>query len=100
MRFLLDMGIARSSAAFLRRKGHDVVHLLDEGLERMHDDRIVAKAVSEGRIIIAQQTATVAAPRFPELRPLRSVRGAGDGDHRGPGSFEVEGVEVVRAKHR
>jgi len=52
IRFLLDMGIARSSAAFLRAKGHDVVHLSDEGLERMSDDRIVEKALAEKRVIV------------------------------------------------
>lgn len=52
MKFLLDMGLARSTAAFLRGRGHDAIHLRDEGLQRLDDDRIVEKALLEGRIIL------------------------------------------------
>ena len=45
IRFLLDMGIARSSAEFLRAKGHDIVHLSDEGLERMSDATVTDRGV-------------------------------------------------------
>ena len=52
IRFLLDMGLAQSTGQFLRSRGHDVVHLRDQGLERMPDDRIVAKAQEEERTIV------------------------------------------------
>lgn len=52
IRFLLDMGLAQSTAEHLRALGHDVVHLHDQGLERLPDDQIVAKAEAEGRTII------------------------------------------------
>ena len=52
IRFLLDMGLARSTGEFIRARGHDVVHLRDQGLERLPDDRIVEKAQEEHRTII------------------------------------------------
>lgn len=51
-RLLLDMGLAQSTARHLRARGHDVVHLRDEGLKRLPDDQIVAKAIAEQRAII------------------------------------------------
>jgi predicted nuclease of predicted toxin-antitoxin system len=52
MRFLLDMGLAASTARYLRVSGHDAVHLLDQGLERLADSAIVAKAIAEQRIVL------------------------------------------------
>lgn len=52
IRFLLDMGIAQSTGQYLISKGYDVVHLRDQGLERLPDDRIVAKAQQEERAIV------------------------------------------------
>ena len=52
IRFLLDMGLAQSTGEHLRSRGHDVVHLRDQGLERLPDDQIVAKAQQERRVII------------------------------------------------
>ena len=52
MRFLADMGLARSTVAFLRARRHDAVHLRDQGLQRLSDDKIVAKAVTEDRVIL------------------------------------------------
>jgi predicted nuclease of predicted toxin-antitoxin system len=46
------MGIARSTGQFLRTLGHDVVHLVDQGLERLPDDQIVEKALEENRVIV------------------------------------------------
>jgi len=45
MRFLADMGLGRSTVAFLRAQGYDAVHLRDEGLQRLSDVEIVKKAV-------------------------------------------------------
>lgn len=52
MKFLLDMGLARSTANFLRAQGHDAVHLRDQGLQRLDDLGIVDKARYEGRVIL------------------------------------------------
>ncbi len=52
MRFLCDMGLAQSTLTFLSKKGHDAVHLRDEGLHRLSDIDITKKARKEGRIII------------------------------------------------
>ncbi|MCB0046813.1 MAG: DUF5615 family PIN-like protein, partial [Caldilineaceae bacterium] len=52
MKFLLDMGIAQSTAEFLRRGGHDAVHLREEGLQRLEDEAIIVKARLEERIVL------------------------------------------------
>lgn len=52
MRFLLDMGLAPRTARYLRERGYDAVHLREEGLQRLPDVQIVAKAVAEQRIIL------------------------------------------------
>ncbi len=52
MKFLLDMGLGRTTALYLRTAGHDAVHLRDEGLQRLSDQGIVAKAIHEGRVIL------------------------------------------------
>jgi len=39
-------------AAWLRSRGHDVVHLRDEGLQRLPDQKIFEKAAAEKRIIL------------------------------------------------
>lgn len=52
MKFLLDMGLAQSTAAFLRDQGYDAVHLREEGLQRLPDEEIIEKARLEERVII------------------------------------------------
>ena len=52
MRFLVDMGLARSTVSFLRHQGHDVVHLRDQGLQRLEDEGIIDKALQEARVIL------------------------------------------------
>lgn len=52
MKFLLDMGLAQSTARHLRTNGHDAVHLRDQGLQRLPDHGIVQKAIAEGRVIL------------------------------------------------
>ena len=52
MKFLVDMPVSVHTAAWLRRQGHNAVHLHDEGLQRLPDDQIVRKARAEGRAII------------------------------------------------
>ena len=52
MKFLLDMGIARSTADFLRNQGHNAIHLREQGLQRLSDHDIIDKARVEGRVIL------------------------------------------------
>jgi predicted nuclease of predicted toxin-antitoxin system len=52
MRFLVDMGIGRGVAAWLRKIGHDAVHLSEIGLVRLDDAGIFARARAEGRVIL------------------------------------------------
>ena len=52
MKFLADMGISLKTVAFLRALGHEAVHLADQGLERLPDRDIVAKARQEGCILL------------------------------------------------
>jgi predicted nuclease of predicted toxin-antitoxin system len=52
MRFLADMGVSMRLAEWLRTQGHDVVHLRDEGLQRLPNGEIFEKGIREGRIVI------------------------------------------------
>ncbi len=52
MRFLADMGVSMRIVEWLRSKGHDILHLREEGLQRLSDDDIFKKATSEQRIIL------------------------------------------------
>ena len=52
MRFLGDMGIAGSTMTWLKSNGHDAKHLRDEGLQRLPDDEVFAKAGIENRIVL------------------------------------------------
>ncbi len=52
MRFLADMGISPRTVNLLKTSGHDAVHLIEEGLERLSDDLILIKAREERRILL------------------------------------------------
>ncbi|MEW6377034.1 MAG: DUF5615 family PIN-like protein [Thermodesulfobacteriota bacterium] len=52
MRFLADMGVDIRVVEWLRNNGHDAKHLREEGLLRMPNGEIFAKAIAENRIII------------------------------------------------
>jgi predicted nuclease of predicted toxin-antitoxin system len=52
MRFLADMGVSMRIVEWLRSKGHDILHLREEGLQRFPDEDIFKKATSEQRIIL------------------------------------------------
>ncbi len=52
MKFLADMGISPQVVDELHQKGHEAVHLLDEGLHRMTDGDILEKARRENRILL------------------------------------------------
>ena len=48
MKFLLDMGLAQSTARLFDELGHDAVHLRDQGLQRLPDEEIINEEVSGG----------------------------------------------------
>ena len=52
MKFLADMGVSMSTVRALREKGHDALHLREEGLHRAPDRQILEKAEREGRVIL------------------------------------------------
>lgn len=52
MQFLADMGISLRTVEWLREKGYNVVHLRDEGLQRLPDPEILEKARLESRILL------------------------------------------------
>ncbi len=52
MKFLADMGVSLTTVEALRAADHDAIHLRDEGLIRLPDPMITAKAVAEGRIVL------------------------------------------------
>jgi predicted nuclease of predicted toxin-antitoxin system len=52
MRFLCDMGISRKVAAWLRLQGYESSHLGEEGLARLPNGLIFAKAIAENRVIL------------------------------------------------
>ncbi len=52
MKFLADMGVSLFTVAWLRERGHDAVHLREEGLQRLPDAGILLKARQENRIIL------------------------------------------------
>ncbi|HYQ83023.1 MAG TPA: DUF5615 family PIN-like protein [Rubrobacter sp.] len=61
MKFLLDMGLAPGTAAFLRGLGHEAIHLHDEGLDDLPDPQILERARVEGFILLTHDL------DFPEL---------------------------------
>ncbi len=52
MKFLADMGISPRTVAFLRAQGYESVHLREQGLERLADAAVLAKAREEGFILL------------------------------------------------
>lgn len=52
MKFLGDMGVSPLTVKKLTEAGHDAVHLSEQGLMRMSDRSIIAKAKQESRIIL------------------------------------------------
>ncbi len=52
MRFLADMGVSVRLTEWLRSQGHDVVHLRDQGLQRLPNGEIFEKGIRERRIVL------------------------------------------------
>jgi predicted nuclease of predicted toxin-antitoxin system len=52
MRFLVDACVDLRVGEWLRRQGHDAVHLSEQKLQRSSDGEIFRKAVAEGRCVV------------------------------------------------
>jgi predicted nuclease of predicted toxin-antitoxin system len=52
MRFLADMGVSQRVVTWLRASGHDVVHLREQGLQKLPNGEIFEKATRERRVIL------------------------------------------------
>ena len=52
MKFLADVGISMTTVRALRDQGHDIVHLREQGLQRLSDAKIMKKATGEGRVVL------------------------------------------------
>ena len=46
------MGVSNRTVTWLRQQAYDAVHLREAGLQRLPDDRVLAKARLEGRILL------------------------------------------------
>ena len=76
MKFLLDMGLARSTADFLRVRGYNAVHLREAGLQRLSDVRVVELAQAEDRAILTHdldfsRIVAVSRARLPSVITFR-----------------------------
>ena len=52
MRFLADMGVSPRCVEWLRAEGHDAIHLFEQRLHRLSDDKVLFKASEENRILL------------------------------------------------
>jgi len=52
MRFLIDMCVDVRIVTWLREQGHDAIHLREQGLQRLPDEEIFRKGISENRVIV------------------------------------------------
>ena len=65
MKLKLDENLPLSAASSLRRRGHDVDTVVDEGLGGGHDDDVVAKATAESRLLITLDRGLGDVRRYP-----------------------------------
>ena len=70
------MGISPKTVAFLQNFGHDAVHLHDQGLDRLEDPAILAKAREEDRILLTHdldfgELIAVSGARLPSIVVFR-----------------------------
>lgn len=52
MKFLADMGISPKAVELLQSLGHDAVHVHEQGLDRLSDPAILAKARDEESVLL------------------------------------------------
>ena len=81
MRLLCDMGVSMRVVQWLRSQGHNATHLRDEGLQRLPNGEIFAKAITENRVVVTfdldfGEIAAMAGGRFASviLFRLRNTR--------------------------
>ena len=78
------MGVSPRAVEWLRSSGHDAVHLREEGLQRLPDEGVFAKARAENRIlltfdldfgeIVAMNAGSVVSVVVFRLRDTRTAR--------------------------
>jgi len=56
LRFLVDQCLAVELASHLAAAGHDAVHVATYGLSRADDAEILARAATEGRVLVSADT--------------------------------------------
>ena len=56
MKLLVDQNLAARVATELRAAGHDAVHVSERGLSTADDDEVLALAVTEGRVLVSEDT--------------------------------------------
>lgn len=53
MRFLADAGISPKTVDFLKRLGHEAIHVRTLGLQRASDAQVVQRARADGSIVLS-----------------------------------------------
>jgi predicted nuclease of predicted toxin-antitoxin system len=56
LKFLVDQCLAVELASHLAAAGHDAVHVATYGLSRADDAEILARAATEGRVLVSADT--------------------------------------------
>lgn len=67
------MGVDIRVVEWLRRQGHDAVHLREEGLHRAADELVFAKALAEDRIVLTFDLDFGDLAVFTRDRPARII---------------------------
>lgn len=79
MKLLLDQGLPRSTAEFLRKSGFETVHAAECNLSTADDDTILAAAHSNDQIVVTLESGAAVSVREGQVRvhnlPLRSSPG-------------------------
>ncbi len=65
MKIKLDENIGGSGADFLRRNGHEVATIREQGLAGAADERVYRACIAEGRALITLDRDFGQVPRFP-----------------------------------
>jgi predicted nuclease of predicted toxin-antitoxin system len=76
MKFLADMGISPRTVDFLQDMGHDATHLHEEGLDRLSDSNILAKARREMCVLLTHdldfgELVAISKARLPSVVTFR-----------------------------